>query len=181
MLFCSLSLRLHTHGSLAKCLMHMAHKVETLQECRSHRRIGWIIQDVCVAFFNVLPGKKDVVMPNPPHEEKKPSCLQLWWRTLSGSTKPWILKSMWNISSSRHRIFKIHLSFTHRSCYCGDISTPRNVTLNKTNCDWLFDMSVKRPHGRDLANESCMDSRPSAVSLKVWLRETIIFVHIFLV
>ncbi len=39
-------------------------------------------------------------------------------------------------------------------CYCGDISTPRNVTLNETNYDWLFDMSVKRPHGRALANES---------------------------
>ncbi len=36
---------------------------------------------------------------------------------------------------------------------CGNISTPRNVTLNETNCDWLFDMSVKRPHGRALANE----------------------------
>ncbi len=23
------------------------------------------------------------------------------------------------------------------------------------NCDWLFDMSVKRPHGRVLTNESC--------------------------
>ncbi len=23
------------------------------------------------------------------------------------------------------------------------------------NCDWLFDMSVKRPHGRVLANQSC--------------------------
>ncbi len=40
-------------------------------------------------------------------------------------------------------------------CYCGDISPPRNVTLNETNCDWLFDMSVKRPHGWDLANEGC--------------------------
>ncbi len=39
-------------------------------------------------------------------------------------------------------------------CYCGDISTPRNVTLTETNCDWLVDMSVKQPHGRDLANES---------------------------
>ncbi len=39
-------------------------------------------------------------------------------------------------------------------CYCGDISTPWNVMLNETNCDWLFDMSVKRPHGRALANES---------------------------
>ncbi len=26
------------------------------------------------------------------------------------------------------------------------------MTLNETNCDWLFDMSVKRPHGRALAN-----------------------------
>ncbi len=40
-------------------------------------------------------------------------------------------------------------------CYCGDISMPQNVTMNETNCDWLFDMSVKRPHGRALANESC--------------------------
>ncbi len=23
-------------------------------------------------------------------------------------------------------------------CYCGDISTPQNVMLNETNCDWLF-------------------------------------------
>ncbi len=36
-------------------------------------------------------------------------------------------------------------------CYCGDISTPRNVTLNEINCDWLFNMSVKQA----LANESC--------------------------
>ncbi len=40
-------------------------------------------------------------------------------------------------------------------CYCGDISTPRNVTQNETNCDWLFDMLVKRSHGRSLTNESC--------------------------
>ncbi len=26
-------------------------------------------------------------------------------------------------------------------CNCGDIVTPRIVTLNETNCDWLFDMS----------------------------------------
>ncbi len=38
-------------------------------------------------------------------------------------------------------------------CYSGDISTAQNVTLNETNCDWLFDMSVKRPHGRALTNE----------------------------
>ncbi len=39
--------------------------------------------------------------------------------------------------------------------YCGDISTHWNVTLNETNCDWLFDISVKRPHGWALANKCC--------------------------
>ncbi len=29
---------------------------------------------------------------------------------------------------------------------CG-IESLKYVTLNETNCDWLFDMSVKRPHG----------------------------------
>ncbi len=46
--------------------------------------------------------------------------------------------------------------------YCGDISTPRNVTLNETNCDWLFDMSVKRPHGFGQWNlPSIPDLQPS--------------------
>ncbi len=50
---------------------------------------------------------------------------------------------------------------------------PRNVTLSETNCDWLFDMSVKWPHGWALTNE-CSHifqtfSRQS--ELKVWLRE----------
>ncbi len=50
--------------------------------------------------------------------------------------------------------FKFIREFHTLVCYCSDISTPRNVTLNETNYDWLFDMSVKRPHGRALANES---------------------------
>ncbi len=49
--------------------------------------------------------------------------------------------------------FKDIREFHTPVCYCGDISTPRNVTLNETNCNWLFGMSVKRPHGRGLANE----------------------------
>ncbi len=51
-------------------------------------------------------------------------------------------------------------------CYCGDISTHRNVTLNETNCDWLFDMSGPWP------KNAAIYFRPSAVSLKVWLRKT---------
>ncbi len=33
--------------------------------------------DVCVAFFNILPGNQNVVAPNPLTKEGKPSCLQL--------------------------------------------------------------------------------------------------------
>ncbi len=56
-------------------------------------------------------------------------------------------------------------------CYCGDISTPRNVMLNETNCDWLIDMSVKRPQ-RPWPMNAAIYSRPLAISLKVWLRKT---------
>ncbi len=43
--------------------------------------------------------------------------------------------------------------FHPRVCYCGDIFTPRNLTLNETNCDWLFDVLVKRPHEWALTNK----------------------------
>ncbi len=44
-------------------------------------------------------------------------------------------------------------------CYCGDISTPRNVTLNETNYDWLFDISVKRLMGGPWPIKAAMNSR----------------------
>ncbi len=113
--------------------------------------------DLCVTFFNVPPGNKDAVSPNPLTKEESRRVYKCDGECLSGSTKRWIFKSMWNIlqhaekmlKSLQHRNFKIHL----RVCCCGDISTPRNVMLNEMNCDWLFDMSVKRPHERALANE----------------------------
>ncbi len=51
--------------------------LETLQECRSFHRIGWtgFPGDVCVAFFNATHTK-------PPHERRKPSCLQMWRQML---------------------------------------------------------------------------------------------------
>ncbi len=67
-----------------------------------------------------------------------------------------------------HIIFKIHPRVSHTVCYCGDIFTPRNVTLNETNYDWLFDMSVKQPQPWPM--KAGIYSRPSAVSLKVWLK-----------
>ncbi len=56
-------------------------------------------------------------------------------------------------------------------CNCGDISTPRNVTLNGTNCD-CFSSRSNGLMGGPWPMKAAMDSRLSAVSLKVWLRET---------
>ncbi len=49
---------------------------------------------------------------------------------------------------------------------------PWNVMLNKTNCDWLFNMLVKRHHGRALANERCHAFQTFSRQSEVWLRET---------
>ncbi len=74
--------------------------LETLQECWSRRLIGWIIQDfreTCVAFFNVPPGNKDAVAPNPLTKEESRGVYNRDAERLSGSTKRWSFRSMWNI------------------------------------------------------------------------------------
>ncbi len=70
-------------------------KVETLQEFQSRHRIGQIIQDV--TFFNVLPGNKDAVIPNPLAKEESRRVYKCVDERLSGSTKCWIFKIMLNI------------------------------------------------------------------------------------
>ncbi len=77
----SLSLRRHTHGPLAERLMHTAHESGNTSGVAKSSS-DWLNYtgfpgDMCVAFFNVPPGNKDAVMPNPPHERRKPSCLQM--------------------------------------------------------------------------------------------------------
>ncbi len=132
--------------------------METLQGCQSHRRIGWIIQDfreTCVSHSLTF-------------------CLEtkmLWRRTTSRKKKAVVFTNVMTNAyqdqlnagfSEVSEIFKVRSIESLKYfwelytpvCYCGDISTPWNVTLNETNCDWLFDMSVKRHHGRALANES---------------------------
>ncbi len=69
-------------------------------------------------------------------------------RLNAGFSKVCEIFKVWAIES-----LKYTREFHTQVCYCGDISTPRNLMLNETNCDWLFDMSVKRPHGRALTNE----------------------------
>ncbi len=139
------------------CIWHTY--LEKLQECRSRHRIGWIIQDfwkTCVSCS--LTFHLETKMP--------------WHQTPSWKKKAVVFRSVMTSAyqdqlnagfSKVYEIFKV-CGIESLKCvpefhtpvwYCGDISTHRNVTLNETNCDWLFDMSVKRPHGWALANESC--------------------------
>ncbi len=97
----SLSLRHHVHGMLAKRLMHMAHLSGNTSGV-SKSSSDWLNYtgypgDMCVAFFKVLPGNKDSVMPNPLTKEESHRVYNCDDKRLSGSTKCWIFKSMWNI------------------------------------------------------------------------------------
>ncbi len=96
----SLSLRRHTHGTLAKRPMHMAHKSGNTSGV-SKSSSDWLNYtgfpgDVCVAFFNVPPGNKNAVTSNPLTKEESRRVYNCDER-LSGSNKRWIFKSMWNI------------------------------------------------------------------------------------
>ncbi len=93
----SLSLRRHAHGPLAKRLMHMAHLAGNTSGV-SKLSLDWLNYtgfpgDLCVAFFNVPPGNKDAVTPNPLTKESR-RVYNSDDERLSGSTKRWIFKSM---------------------------------------------------------------------------------------
>ncbi len=79
---CSLSLRRHAHRPLAKHLMHMVN-LSGNTSVVSKSSSDWFNYtgfpgNVCIVFFNVLPGNKDAVMPNPLTKEES----VMWRRTL---------------------------------------------------------------------------------------------------
>ncbi len=136
------------------CIWHT--KVETIQEFRSHCRIGWVIQDFRETYVSrSLTFHLESKMPwrqTPSIGRRVYNCDD---ECLSGSTKlgfskVWEIFKVCGIESFKHV-----RDFYTPVCYCGNISTPQNVILNETNCDWLFDMSIKRPHGWALVNECC--------------------------
>ncbi len=53
--------------------------------------------DVCVEFFNVPPGNKNAVAPNPLTKDESRRVYNWDNERLSGSTKRFIYKSMWKI------------------------------------------------------------------------------------
>ncbi len=135
---------------------------------RSRYWIGWIIQDfqeTCVP--RSLTFRLETKMPSlqTPSWKKK----AIMFTTVMLST----YQDQLNAEFSKVcEIFKVRtiefliyiLEFYTLVCYSGDISTSRNVTLNETNCDWLFDMLVKWPPGRPWPIKAAMDSRHSSIS-----------------
>ncbi len=125
------------------CIWHTY--LETLQEFRSRRLIGWIIQDFWETCVSRNPLTKEesrrvyVIVTTNAYQDQ----------INAGFSKVCEIFKVCGIESLKY-IREYHTPV----CNCGDISTPRNVTLNKTNCDWLFVMPVKWPHGQALANKS---------------------------
>ncbi len=77
----SLRFRRHAHGPLAKRLMHMVHFSGNTSG-GSKSSLDWLNYtgfpgDVCVVFFNVLPGKQRCRGAKIPRERRKPLCLQM--------------------------------------------------------------------------------------------------------
>ncbi len=84
-------------GTLAKRLMHMAHKSGNISGVLKSSS-DWLNYtgfpgDVCVAFFNVPPEKKNAVAPNPLTKEKSCRVYNCDDERL-GTNKRWIFKSM---------------------------------------------------------------------------------------
>ncbi len=111
--------------------------------------------DVCVAFFKVPPVNKDALAPNPLTKEKAIVFTNVTTSAYQDQLHAGFSKVCEIFKVRGIESLKYVREYYTPVCYCGDISTHRNVTLNETNCDWLFDMSVKRPHGRALANKRC--------------------------
>ncbi len=145
------------------CIRHT--KVETLQELRSHPVICWIIQDfreTCVSRSST--GNKDAVTPNPPHERRKLSCLQLWWQDQdqinAGFSKVCEIFIVHEIESLKHASLLLWRHFH---------------ALKRWTKQTVIGCWTCRSNGLVCGPwpiKANTHSRPSAVSLEVWLCET---------
>ncbi len=159
------------------CIWHTY--LETLQECRSRHLTGWIIQDfreTCVS--RSLTFRLETKMP--------------WRQTPSWKKKAVVFTNVMTNAyqdqlhagfSKVCEIFKVRgieslkyvsESFTHRSVIVATF--PRIETWRWTN--WTV-IGCLTCHSNGLMGGSwpikpAIYSRPSAVSLKVWLRETMV-------
>ncbi len=105
--------------------------------------------DVCVAFFNVPPGNKDAVAPNPLTKEESRRVYKCDGECLSGQTKCWIFKDFKVCGMSFLKyIWEFHtllLSVIVAKC-------PRPETWRWTKQTVIGCLTY---HGRPLTNEAC--------------------------
>jgi len=127
--------------------------------------------DVPVTFWY---ENKDAMMPNPLMEKASRRIYNCDNERFSGSTKCWIFLKECEIYKvhSIDPLKYIYFSFRQWSVIVRTSTLHFHMKRNKTNCDWLLYMSVRQPLGGPWPMKAAMESRPSAVSLKVWLRET---------
>ncbi len=138
------------------CIWHTF--LETLQEWQSCHLTGWMkldFQETRVSrLFSVSRETKMPWRQTPSWKKKAVVLTTVTTNAYQGQLNAGYSKVCEIFKVCGIESLKYIREFHTPVCYCEDISTPRNVMLNETNCDWLFDMSVKRPHGRALANES---------------------------
>ncbi len=103
---------------------------------------------MCVRFFNVPPETKRPWRQTPSRKKKA-----VVFTTVTTDAYQDQLNA--GFSKECENTLKYIREFHRPVSYKCDISTPWYVTLNETDCDWLCDTSVKRPHGWTLVNESC--------------------------
>ncbi len=126
--------------------------------------------DVCVTVFNVLPGNKYAVAPNPltkeeSHRVYNSACQD---QLNAGFSKVCEKCKVRGIES-----LKYVREFYTPVCFCGDIFTPQNMMQHKTKRDWLLYLSVIWPLGGGAwPFKAATVPRHSAVSLKVCLHES---------
>ncbi len=157
------------------CIWHTF--LETLQEFLSRHLTGWIKPDFReTRVSRLFSVRRETKMPwrqTPSRKKKAVVFTNVTTNAYRGQLNAGFLK-VCEIFKVRGIESLIYVREFHTPvCNCDDISTPRNVTLNETNYDWLFDMSVKWPHGRALANESGHLFQTFSRQSEVWLRKTI--------
>ncbi len=147
--------------------MHTAHKIGNTSGV-SKSSSDWLNYtifpgDVCVAFFNVPPGNKDAVTPNPLTKKKA-----LVFTTVTISPYQDQLKAGFS------KICKFCPRVLHTGLLLwGHFHTPKHDTAQ--NETWLVALPVSHIDsslGCAWPFKAAKVPRPSAVSLKVWLHKT---------
>ncbi len=159
------------------CIWHTY--LETLQECRSRRRIGWIIQDfreTCVS--RSLTFRLETKMPwrqTPSRKKKAVVFTNVMTKAYQGQLNAGF--------SNVCKIFKVRDIESLK--YVQEFHTPglllwRHFHTPKRNAErnelWLVVWHVGQwaVMGGSWPIKVAIYSRPPAVSLKVWLRETML-------